>query len=193
MPHPQWSQEGGGGAGVAVTFQFHHLHLASFQTHRRVVAGLLAHGADWWSPPGPVLPSAPTWPRRSASARKWASSAKNILVPVRRAAAAEQHMYSLTKASRRTGSALTNRFLGRFSDKPQPVQVFQATAPAQRQPKAVLLQTGAPPSSSSWIGRCPLATAIPAPPPSTRLAALRSTRGGTSRLLKSQRLTDRPP
>ena len=41
--------------------------------------------------------------------------------------------------------------------------------------------------SSSWIGRCRLATVTPAPPSSTRLAAPRSARGGTSRLLKSQR------
>ena len=43
--------------------------------------------------------------------------------------------------------------------------------------RTVPLQTGAPPASSSWIGRYRLATVTPAPPTSTRLAAPRSARG----------------
>ena len=46
----QWSgilttqllQEGGGGLGVAVSLQFHNLHLAGLEAHRRIIAGLFA-------------------------------------------------------------------------------------------------------------------------------------------------------
>ena len=117
----------------------------------------------------------------------------DILTPVRRAAAVSA-AYSDTKASRRTGSALTNRFLGRFSTNPNRCRArprvdggSSGNCSGTATTRTVPLQTGAPPSSSSWIDRCRLATVPPAPPSSTRLAAPRSARGGTSRLLKSQR------
>ena len=39
---PQLLQEGSGGLGVAVPRQFHNLHLAGLQAHRRIIAGLFA-------------------------------------------------------------------------------------------------------------------------------------------------------
>ena len=39
---PQLLQEGSGGLGVAVPLQFHNLHLAGLQAHRRIIAGLFA-------------------------------------------------------------------------------------------------------------------------------------------------------
>ena len=78
---PSIAQEGNRRSRVAVAIQFHPLDLAGLQAHRRVVAGLLAV-------PGLVestragSPLSTHLPRNSASARKWASSANNILAPV---------------------------------------------------------------------------------------------------------------
>ena len=57
-------------------------------------------------------------PRNSASARKWASSAKNILPPVR-PASSHRAAYSVAKASRLASSALSSRFLGRLKANPR--------------------------------------------------------------------------
>ena len=65
----------------------------------------------------------------SASARKWASSAKNILASVRWASS-HRAAYSATKVSRLDSSALSRRFLGALAGKPQPVKPVQATAAA---------------------------------------------------------------
>ena len=61
----------------------------------------------------PVLPLSTHLPRNSASARKWASSAKNTLAPVRRVSSLRA-AYSATKAFRFDSFALTKRFLGRL-------------------------------------------------------------------------------
>ena len=121
---PKLPQEGGRGSGVAVALQFHPFHLARLQTYRRVVAGLFAiarAGRFHQSLPswkrGAGSPLSTHWPRSSASARKWAASAKNILAPVR-TASSHRAAYSATKASRLASSALTRRFLGRFRTNP---------------------------------------------------------------------------
>ena len=125
MPLPQLPQEGNRGPRVAVAIQFHPIDLARLQAHRRIVAGLLpVPGA------GRVHQSLPSWkrgagsplnthlPRSSASARKWASSANNILAPVRPASSLRA-AYSTTKASRFSASALSRRFLGRLKANPK--------------------------------------------------------------------------
>ena len=73
-----------------------------------------------WSPsePAPVKtgagsPLSTRWPRSSASARKWTSSAGNTLAPARWASSLGA-AYSATKASRCDSFALTKRFLGRL-------------------------------------------------------------------------------
>ena len=131
VPLPQPVQEGSRGSGVAVALQFHPLHLARLQTNRRVVAGLFAIPRA-----GRVHQSLPSWkrgadfpfsthlPRSSASARKWASSAKNIFPPVR-PASSRRAAYSATKASRFLPSALTKRFLGRLNANPKRCNQFR--------------------------------------------------------------------
>ena len=56
-------------------------------------------------------------PRSSTSARKWASSAKNILAPIRWASS-RRAAYSATKAFLFDSLALTKRFLGRLKLNP---------------------------------------------------------------------------
>ena len=116
-------------------------------------------------------------PLKSPSARKRASSAKNILAHVRRAAAVSA-LNSATRAYRRTGSALAQTFLGPFQHKSQAVRVVQTTTPTQRQREAVLHIPAdrlppEPAEGSSWMSRCLLATAIPATQPSIRPVAPR--------------------
>ena len=89
------------------------------------------HVAGWRSPPAPVHPSgwpADPHPPESEPRQRRISWPQFVGPPPPR------RCTSLTKPSRRTGSALTNRFLGRFRTN-QPVQVIQATTPAQRQPE----------------------------------------------------------
>ena len=109
-------------------------------------------------------------PLKSPTARKRASSAKHNLAHVRRGAAVSA-LNSATTAYRRTGSALAQTFLGPFQHKSQAVRVVQTTTPAQRQRESVLHIPAdrlppEPAEGSSWISRCLLATAVPAPPPS---------------------------
>ena len=76
--------------------------------------------------------------RNTASACKWAASAKNSLAPVR-ADVAVRAPYSLTNLARRPGSAWPHRFRSRCSAT-QPMPVVRATAPAQRHAKTVANQ-----------------------------------------------------
>ncbi len=113
---PQLFQEGGRGPGVAVSLQVHPLHLAGLQAHRRVVAGLLATAGAGLLHQCRFSPSTHL-PRSSASARKWASSAKNILPPVRRTSCVRA-AYSATKASRLALICFDQPLLGPLQDKP---------------------------------------------------------------------------
>ena len=69
-----------------------------------------------------------------AIARKWASSAKNILPPVHRAATVRD-TYSAAKAYRRTGSALRKRLLDRFSTNPKRCGQFRQLLRLSTNPK----------------------------------------------------------
>ena len=76
--------------------------------------------APWHGPGGSGdagLPFSTHLPRNSASARKWASSAKNIVASVRWASS-HRAAYSATKASRLDSFLLTRRFLGRLKANP---------------------------------------------------------------------------
>ena len=124
-------------SAVLVSSYLHGFHLPSLQTNSRVVVGLL-------SPPGTGgahqsrLTSGNTHlPLRSASARKWASSTKKILAPLSWASS-RIWLYWRTKAFRSSSLAFRRRFLGRFSTKPNRLEVVQATAPTQPQIKAPL-------------------------------------------------------
>ena len=77
----------------------------------------------------------PLPPQLRVSARKWASSARNIRAP---APWDSSHIaaYSATKAARFSSSSLQQPFLGPLESKSQPVQPGQATAAAQAGAKA---------------------------------------------------------
>ena len=115
---------------VAVTLQFHPLHLAGLQANRRVVAGLLPIARAAGVNQGRLSPEHPFTPRSSASARKWASSAKNILAPgpldlLRQGGLLRYESLPLGLIS------LEQALLGTLQDKSQAVQVVQTTAAAQ--------------------------------------------------------------
>ena len=123
-----------------IALQFHHLHLAGVQAHRRVVAHLLTTARTGGIHQAPALLAAPTCPAgqhppESGPRRRRISWFPFVVPPLPCSAA-----YSPTKASRRAGSALSNRFFGRFSTESQPaevVQIRQRRTPAQRQPEAI--------------------------------------------------------
>ena len=119
---PQLLQESRRGLSVAIPLQFHDLHLAGLQTHRRVIAGLFAPprapitSGRWLSLEDPLRTH---FPRRSASARKWASPAKKIFAPTI-CASARSAAYAATKSSRLASSALSpdESGFGRFRTNP---------------------------------------------------------------------------
>ena len=123
MLSPQLHQEGRRGPGVAVALQFHPLHLSRLQAHRRTVADLLPiprAGRLHQSRVPFQHPLAPQFGVRT----ECASSAKNILAPVRWASS-HSAAYSATKASRLASLALTRRFLGRLKANPNRCRQFR--------------------------------------------------------------------
>ena len=120
-PLAQLVQKGCRGSAVAVSRQVHPFHLSRLQTHRRIVAGFLAIPRTagvhqgWLSP---QHPPAPQLRIGTASARKWASSAKHILAPLP-TASSRRAAYAATKASRFSSSACSSRFLGRLKANPK--------------------------------------------------------------------------
>ncbi len=77
------------------------------------------------------------WRRSSTSARKWASSTKKILAPLRLRLCSQNHIFP-HKSRSLFSVGLAQSFLGPLQDKPQPVQVVQASAAAERAMKTFL-------------------------------------------------------
>ncbi|CAI8019220.1 hypothetical protein GBAR_LOCUS11576, partial [Geodia barretti] len=131
-------QEGNRGGGVAVTFQFHQLHLSGFQTHRRVVARLL-----------PTSRAGGVHQRRFTLQHPFGPQ---IRIRPKVSLVSEEYLGPSSSGRRRQGDVLPHKafppyrvcldqpLLGTLQDKAQPVQVIQATTPAQRQPEAFLYQ-----------------------------------------------------
>ena len=99
-----------------------------------------------------------------------------------------------TKVSRLAASALSRRFWGRFSTNPKRCRACPRVDGGNSgnccglgRPRNVPAQICAPPSSSNWPSRGQPLLETPAPLPSVRSAALRRSRGGTTRLLEGHR------
>ena len=140
----QWSgmrisqllQEGGGGLGVAVPLQFHNLHLAGFEAHRRIIAGL-------FTPPG-----------AGRIYQCWLSlehpfPSQIRIRPEMGLVGEEDFRPQLPRFDqecsirRHEGLPLSivglqKMFLRPFQDKTQPMQVVQATTAAQQESEAFL-------------------------------------------------------
>ena len=112
------------------------------------------------------------------SAGKRASSAKNILAPVRRVAAfsAILRHKSLAPDWVRPWVNVSWTVSAQIPSGAGSSDNHSGSAPT----RSGAAHTGGPPSSSSWTSRCPLATAIPAPPPSIRPVAPRTRRAVVS-------------
>ena len=197
---PQLPQESGGGCRVAVALQFHPFHLAGFQAHRRIIAGLFAPARagrvhqGWLSFEHPFAPqSLPRTPIRgqhplgSGPRRR----RKPWLPP---AAPRPPGRHTPPRRSPLAASALSRRFLGRFSTNPNRCRACprvdggnSGNCCGSGRPRNVPAQICAPPSSSNWPSRGQPLLETPAPLPSVRSAALRRSRGGTTRLLKGHR------
>ena len=108
------------------------------------------------------------------SAGKRASSAKNILAPVRRVAAfsAILRRKGISPHWVRPCANVSWTVSAQIPSGAGSSDNHSGSAPT----RSGAAHTGGPPSSSSWRSRCPLATAIPAPPPSIRPVAPRPTR-----------------
>ena len=128
----------------------------------------------WWSPPGAGSPLSTHRALKPPSAGKRASSAKNILAPVRRVAAfsAILRHKSIAPDWVRPWVNVSWTVSAQIPSGAGSSDNHSGSAPT----RSGAAHTGGPPSSSSWTSRCPLATAIPAPPPSIRPVAPRPTR-----------------
>ena len=133
---PQLLQEGSGGLGVAVPLQFHDLHLAGLQAHRRIIAGLFA-------PPGAGrayqrrLSLEHPFPPQVRIGSEMGLISEEDLCP---------HLLCLGQQRgirRHEGFpfdfvGLKKMLLRPLQDKTQAVEVVQATAAGQRAPEAFL-------------------------------------------------------
>ena len=133
---PQLLQEGSGGLGVAVPLQFHNLHLAGLQAHRRIIAGLFA-------PPGAAriyqrrLSLEHPFPPQVRIRSEMGLISEEDLCP---------HLLCLGQQRgirRHEGFplgfvGLKEMLLWPLQDKTQAVEVVQATAAGQRVPEAFL-------------------------------------------------------
>ena len=134
VPCPKLSQEGSGGGGITVAIELHHLHLAGLQTHRRVVAGLLASARAGGVHQGrfplqhPLAPQIPIRPKVGLVSEEYLGPS-----PSRRR---RQSRILSHEGFPPHWVRLDQLLLGPLQHKPQPVQVVPATAPAQYQPEA---------------------------------------------------------
>ena len=133
---PQLLQESGRGFGVAVPLQFHNLHLASLQAHRRIIAGLFA-------PPG----AARIYQRRLSLEYPFPPQVR--IRPEMGLISEEGFRPQLSRFDQECGIrrhegfplgfvGLKEMLLWPLQDKTQAVGVVQATAAGQRVPEAFL-------------------------------------------------------
>ena len=117
MPLPQLLQEGLRCSGVAVPLQFHPLHLAGLQTHRRVIAGLLAVPGtagvhQGWLPfQHPLAPQLRVSPEMGLVSEEYLAASAPRLVP--------QGGVFRREGLRLASFALSSRFLGRLKANPR--------------------------------------------------------------------------
>ena len=133
---PQLPQESGGGCRVAVALQFQPFHLAGFQAHRRIIAGLFAPARAGRAHQGWLSFEHPFAPQVSIRPEVDLVDEENL----------GSHLLRLVHQGgilRHEGLPLgcvgfEQTLLGPFQHKSQPVQVIQATAAAQGDLKTFL-------------------------------------------------------